>query len=99
MRWGGLGGSGLQGADPGVCVLCHAGGSEAGLGEGEAAGREAGGVQRDDAVTVGGVQALPQAHLHARLLQDMPQRLGAGGPPGELGWGCRMGQRGFGAQR
>lgn len=65
---GRAGGAGLQGADLGGCVLCHAGGGEAGLGEGEAAGGEAGGVQRDDAVTVGGVQALPQAHLHACLL-------------------------------
>lgn len=62
---------------------CLAGGGAAGPGEGAAAGGEAGGVQRDDAGALGGVQALPQAHLHALLLPHVPQRLGAGGAAGE----------------
>lgn len=70
---------------------CLAGGGAAGPGEGAAAGGEAGGVQRDDAGALGGVQALPQAHLHALLLPHVPQRLGAGGAAGEWSrstWGC-----------
>ncbi|OPJ78815.1 hypothetical protein AV530_019217 [Patagioenas fasciata monilis] len=60
-----------------------AGGGSAGAGQGAAAGGQAGGLQRDDAGAVGGVQALPQTHLHALLLPNLPQRLGAGGEAGE----------------